>query len=201
MALAYLDPAAGVARGASSIRSDGLVAGSRAPLSGGTTPRRPVDLVAVARGFAASAAGIPELGDPEQRTWVLVAANDLFEAWAIGWPRGGRIELHDHGVSGGAVAVAAGALSETTVRATRPGVALISTHRIGVGEHRRFGPGYVHDLINDGDERAISVHVYGPRLTSMTYYRLDGQGRLGAVRTEQVPPVRPLDTTCGHDPS
>ncbi len=157
--------------------------------------------MAIAEGFAVSAPAIAELQDVTERTWVLLALTDLFEAWAIGWPPGGTIELHDHGNSRGAVVVADGALVETTVRSTTRGVALIGTHHIGTGDRRRFGPRYVHDLRNDGTEQAISVHVYGPRLTEMSYYELDGQGRLDMVRTEQVPTPGPFDTTSDHDPS
>jgi hypothetical protein len=200
MAFAYLDPAADIDV-PSPNRSDGLHAGSRAPLGSAAPARRQVDLLAIAEGFAPSAAGITELHGLCRRTWVLLAVTDLFEAWAIGWPPGGGIDLHDHGSSRGAVVVATGALTESTVRATEYGVAVISTHHLGVGEHREFGPRYVHDLSNDGAAAAISVHVYAPRLTTMTYYQLDRRGRLGPVHTEQVDPVGPFDTTSDHDPS
>jgi quercetin dioxygenase-like cupin family protein len=160
-----------------------------------------VDLLPIAEGFAMSAPAIPELRGIHERSWVLLAVTDLFEAWAIGWPPGGRIELHDHGLSKGAVVVVAGTLTETTVRSTHRGVALIGTHRVAAGDHRCFGPHYVHDLINDGDEPAISVHVYGPRLSTMSYYELTPSGRLDQVRTEEVPPVGPFDVTSNHDPS
>jgi predicted metal-dependent enzyme (double-stranded beta helix superfamily) len=148
-----------------------------------------------------SAPAVPEFQGLTERSWILLALTDLFEAWAIGWPPGGRIDLHDHGRSSGAVVVATGVLTETTVRSTERGVAVIGTHRLAAGEHRRFGPHYVHDLTNDGDQRAVSVHVYGPRLTTMSYYELEPQGRLGRVRTEEVPPVGPFDVTSFHDPS
>ncbi len=167
----------------------------------GLRPRRSVDLTAIAEGFAVSAAGIPELHDCADRTWVLLAVTDLFEAWAIGWPTGGKIDLHDHGPSSGAIVVASGTLTETTVRSDARGVAVIATQHIGPGMSRRFRPRYVHDLVNDGEQEAISVHVYGPRLSTMSYYRLDGSGRLGVVRTEAVPAVGPFDTTSEHDPS
>jgi hypothetical protein len=163
--------------------------------------RRQVDLLAIAQGFAVSAGDIKELHGLSERSWVLLAVTDLFEAWAIGWPPGGHIELHDHGLSNGAVTVARGTLTETTVRATSRGVALIGTHHIGPGEHRTFGPNYVHDLVNDGSTDAISVHVYGPKLTTMTYYEMDQFGRLGSTRTEEVTPIGPFDTTSVHDPS
>ena len=114
---------------------------------------------------------------------------------------GGRIELHDHGESSGAVVVASGTLTETTVRSTHHGVAMISSHYVEAGEHRCFGPRYVHDLINESDEPALSVHVYGPRLATMSYYEIQPGGRLNRVRTEDVPPVGPFDVTRAHDPS
>ena len=160
-----------------------------------------MDLLSIAEGFAVSAPAITELHGISERSWVLLAVTDLFEAWAIGWPPGGHIELHDHGRSRGAVVVAVGALTETTVRSTPHGVALIGTHRVAAGEHRCFGPHYVHDLINDGERPAVSVHVYAPRLTSMSYYELGPGGSLDRVRTDEVPPVGPFDATSDHDPS
>ncbi len=217
MAFAYPDPAA-VLRTTSLNCSEGLPAGPGVPPpptagapglptgSGDLDPapgrlRRRVDLLAIAEGFAVSAPAISELHGISERSWVLLAVTDLFEAWAIGWPPGGRIELHDHGRSRGAVVVAVGALTETTVRSTPHGVALIGTHRVAAGEHRCFGPHYVHDLINDGERPAVSVHVYGPRLTSMSYYELRPGGSLDRVRTDEVPPVGPFDATSDHDPS
>jgi predicted metal-dependent enzyme (double-stranded beta helix superfamily) len=200
MAFAYLDPAPDLSH-PSPDRFDGPPAGSRAHLSVETPTGWHLDLLAIAQGFALSAGGITELHGSPERTWVLLAVTDLFEAWAIGWPPGGTIELHDHGTSHGVMVVADGALTETAVRADRQGLAVISTHHVGIGEHRTFGPHYVHDLSNHGDERATSVHVYGPRLTTMTYFELDGNGSLRPVRTEAVAPVGPFDTTGAHDPS
>jgi hypothetical protein len=201
MAFAYLDPAAPLDTVPSPNCSEGSPVGPRALLPEMTAQRRQVDLLAIAEGFAVSAPAIAEIQGRGERSWVLLAVTDLFEAWAIGWPPGGKIELHDHGGSHGAVVVAGGSLTETTIRPTAAGVALIGTHQIGSGEHRRFGPGYVHDLINDGETEAVSVHVYGPRLTAMSYYELDPRGRLDVVRTEDVPPIGPFDTTSDHDPS
>jgi hypothetical protein len=72
---------------------------------------------------------------------------------------------------------------------------------VPTGGHRRFGPGYVHDLANDGQDDAVSVHVYGPKLTTMSYYGLDDHGRIGVVRSEVVPAIGPFDVTSDHDPS
>jgi hypothetical protein len=196
MAIAYPGPAADQDEVSSLVHSVGLPAGPGVPPS-----RRHVDLLAIAHGFASSAADIPELQGLTERTWILLAVTDLFEAWAIGWPPGGKIELHDHGNSSGAVVVAAGSLTESAVRATPEGVALIATRQVDAGQHRTFGPHYVHDLTNDHQEQAVSVHVYGPRLRTMTYYELDGRGRLGELSVEHLDPVGPFDTTAAHDPS
>jgi predicted metal-dependent enzyme (double-stranded beta helix superfamily) len=164
-------------------------------------PRRKVNLLAIAEGFAASAADLRDLQGLTDRQWVLLAATDLFEAWAIGWPPGGTIELHDHGGSQGAIVVASGTLTETTVRPSDRGVALVCARQIHQAEHRLFGPNYIHDIVNDSGEDAVSVHVYGPKLETMSYYRLGDRGRLDTVRTEFIEPVGPFDVTRNHDPS
>lgn len=41
------------------------------------------------------------------------------------------------------------------------------------GSSRQFGPHHIHRLLNAGQTRAVSVHVYGPALRTMTRYRLD----------------------------
>ncbi len=162
---------------------------------------RQVDLLAIAEGFAVSAGGITGLRGLDERAWILLATTDLFEAWAIGWPPGGRIDLHDHGPSHGALVVAEGVLTEVAVEADRRGAATRTARYLRPGDHRQFGSHYVHDVNNDGEVDAISVHVYGPRLTTMTYYELDRGGRPEAVRTEEIEPVGPFDTTGAHDPA
>ncbi len=77
----------------------------------------------------------------------------------------------------------------------------MTTHQVGAGEHRTFGARYIHDLNNLGHQDAVSVHVYGPRLASMTYYDLGPEGRLGIIGTEAIPPLGPFDVTADHDPS
>ena len=101
-----------------------------------------------------------------------MAGSDLFEAWVIAWPPGGSIELHDHGGSAGAVVVVAGELIETTVVSEPWGDVALESKGVGVGGSISFGGHNIHDVVNSGDAPAISVHVYAPRLNSMTYYRV-----------------------------
>lgn len=115
------------------------------------------------------------------RCWELLCECAEFEAWAIGWPPGGSIELHDHGGALGAVVVASGELIETRVCVRRGRVTSVVS-AIGLGESLELGPDCVHDVVNNGASAAVSVHVYSPRLTRMTYYRVRGDG-LDPVRT------------------
>ena len=79
----------------------------------------PVDLLATAQRLADSANSLPGMDDPYERCWRTIVANQHLEAWVVAWPVGGAIELHDHGDSAGAVVVARGTLSETSVRHRR----------------------------------------------------------------------------------
>jgi hypothetical protein len=136
----------------------------------------PDELVAIALGLAARAPAWPGMSEPSCRCWDLMGASDTLEAWVIAWPPGGSVELHDHGGSAGAVVVATGELVETSVVAQPSGGVALRTNTVGVGRSIRFAGHHVHDIVNAGEKPAISVHVYAPRLTSMTYYQLTEVG-------------------------
>lgn len=101
-----------------------------------------------------------------------MAVSSTVEAWVIAWPPGGAIELHDHGASAGAVVVAAGELVETSVVPQPSGGFVQRASTVRAGGSLRFAQRHIHDIVNMSAQAAISVHVYSPRLTSMTYYRL-----------------------------
>jgi cysteine dioxygenase type I len=140
------------------------------------------ELLAMAEGMAASALRWPGLADLTARRWELLAASATFEAWVIGWPPDGTIALHDHGDSSGAVVVAGGELVETLVTENADGSVSTSRRRMTAGTSWTMGRRHVHDIVNDGHRSAVSVHVYAPRLTSMTNYRIDG----GILRAEKT---------------
>jgi hypothetical protein len=129
------------------------------------------DHLAVARRYAERVDDWPFAPrfDPVQRWYKRLAGEDDFEVWALTWLPGQGTDLHDHGGSAGAFLVHTGELTEHTVSGQHQ---LIGA-TIGAGGGRRFGPRHVHQLVNNADTPAISVHVYGPRLTTMTRYRLD----------------------------
>ena len=99
-----------------------------------------------------------------------MAASQAFEAWVISWPPGGAIELHDHGGSSGAVVVAEGELVETAVAENWRGTLGTTRTVLPAWASVTFDRTHVHEIVNMGPDLAISVHVYAPRLTAMTYY-------------------------------
>ncbi len=142
----------------------------------------PDELLGIAVGLATRAPSWPGMTRPARRRWDLMARSDAIEAWVIAWPPGGAIELHDHGGSAGAVVVAVGELVETSIVSQPSGGVALRTTTIGVGGSLRFAGRHVHDIVNLGEVPAISVHVYAPRLSSMTYYRMtDGVLETGAT--------------------
>lgn len=125
-----------------------------------------------------------------ERWYEPLLADEHCEAWLLGWPAGEGIELHDHGDSSGALYVLEGTLRETFVGAsgwTRPGNHL--RHRLlGEGDVVEFGPEHIHDVVNGGERPALSIHVYSPRLRSMTFYENRPGRGLAPVRTRMSRP-------------
>ncbi len=99
----------------------------------------------------------------EERSWKLVARTPDFDAWLIAWPRGGKVELHDHGASSGAVSVIAGTLVEAVPWREDSGRLALVRHELRPGTTLEFGTGRVHDVTNESDEYTLSLHVYSPR--------------------------------------
>jgi predicted metal-dependent enzyme (double-stranded beta helix superfamily) len=128
------------------------------------------DHLAIAKHVAASPDDWPLAPrfNPQQR-WShrLECATD-FEVWLLTWLPGQGTDVHDHGGSAGAFTVVSGELTEETYSGGRAASALMSA---GVG--RRFGAHHVHRVVNLSPRPAVSIHVYGPGLTSMTRYRIE----------------------------
>jgi predicted metal-dependent enzyme (double-stranded beta helix superfamily) len=108
--------------------------------------------------------------DVTERAWRLVALAPDFDAWLIAWPGGGTVDLHDHGGSRGAVHVIGGSLTETIPWRDAAGRLTFAQRELHEGVTLAFGAGHVHDVRNESSSHALSLHVYSPPLTSMTYY-------------------------------
>jgi quercetin dioxygenase-like cupin family protein len=103
--------------------------------------------------------------DPDERYAVLVDRTPGQEVWLMSWLPGQETDLHDHGNAGGAFTIVSGELTE---HVHHRGV----THRLGVGQSRVFGPGYSHEVRNDGADPAVSIHVYRAVRTMRTMEQL-----------------------------
>jgi hypothetical protein len=141
-------------------------------------PRRgalgPVALLDLLQDYVAETASFLPLARPDldERRYDLLESADDFEIWAIHWPQGQGLELHDHGGAAGALWVVEGSLEEHYIGAD----ANVGRRSIGAGAGAAFGPSYVHDVLNVETTPATSIHAYSPALESMTFYRRDGRG-------------------------
>ncbi|MER7642087.1 MULTISPECIES: cysteine dioxygenase family protein [unclassified Streptomyces] len=123
-------------------------------------PATVAEFVGLARSVAADRAQWEHLVeyDATTRWYHRLSTGPGYEVWLLSWVPGQGSGLHDHGRSSGVLTVLDGTLTERTERGTRA---------LGAGAQRVFAPGYVHEVVNDTLEPAISLHVYFPGLTEM----------------------------------
>jgi predicted metal-dependent enzyme (double-stranded beta helix superfamily) len=121
-----------------------------------------------------------------------LAEHAEYEVWLLTWLPGQGTDLHDHGGSAGAFHVLSGSLTEDTLlsdlseETVAPGAPpRIIARELGEGTGRRFGTRHIHRITNRSGRPAISIHVYGPALTTMTRYRI-GTGGLDVVTVEKA---------------
>jgi predicted metal-dependent enzyme (double-stranded beta helix superfamily) len=109
--------------------------------------------------------------DPARRWYHRVHTSADHEVWLLTWLPGQATDLHDHGPSAGAFVVVSGELTEQSYADESP-----RSMRLAAGDGREFARGHVHRVANLTDIPAVSVHVYGPRLYTMTRYQVvDGR--------------------------
>ena len=135
-------------------------------------------LADIALGYAADPHAWPvrPCFDPEQRWYHRISRTHDHEAWLLTWLPGQGTDLHDHGGSSGAITVLSGSLTEDSVTTPAGGPARIVGRELGEGAGRRFGSRHVHRITNRSSRPAVSIHVYGPALSTMTRYRLGFEG-------------------------
>jgi hypothetical protein len=141
--------------------------------------------------------------DPLDRWHTRLPGGAYADVWLISWTTDQAAELHDHGGSLGALTVVRGTLTEHRwLPTTRP--PRLVGRGLPAGTSVGFPVGYVHDVVNAGPERALSVHAYSPPLTAMSYYQVDDAGALRRTRTlltadpepRVQPPTRPAPTSA-----
>jgi len=117
--------------------------------------------------------------NPVDRWYHRLAEAADHEVWLLTWLPGQGTEIHDHGGSAGAFQVVSGSLTEDTViadAATSGRPPRIVARELGAGVGRRFGARHIHRITNRSGRPAVSVHVYGPALRTMTRYRIGAAG-------------------------
>jgi hypothetical protein len=152
--------------------------GGRPPLPSNRVEGRaglgPLELLDVLQDYVTEMAGLLPAATPglTERQYELLELTDELEIWAIHWPQGRGLELHDHGGSVGALWVVSGTLEEHYVEAHRT----TARRTLAAGGGAAFGPTYIHDVVNAQPAPATSVHAYSPPMPSMTFYRSEAQG-------------------------
>lgn len=111
---------------------------------------------------------------PDRRWYHRLAVAPDHEVWLLTWLPGQSTDLHDHGGSAGAFHVLAGTLTEEVVTEGR--TPRITAREWDEGAGHRFGSRHIHRIGNRSTGPAISIHVYGPALTTMTRYRVRPDG-------------------------
>ncbi len=119
--------------------------------------------------------------DRESRWWLLLFRNPAYEVKLLTWEDDQSSDWHDHGGSSGAFAVTNGVLLER--HRSEDHVSVVSGH-FGVGQFGTFGPDYVHDIMHEAGKPAVSIHVYSPPLSGLTFYDRTG---FGFVAKEFIP--------------
>jgi hypothetical protein len=104
----------------------------------------------------------------ERRRCVRLVETPLYEAWLIAWRPTSELRLHDHGGSIGVVRVAEGELAEAYTDALRRRP--LRSHRILAGHDFMVPPSRIHEVWNPEHGTAISIHVYSPPLSAMTFF-------------------------------
>ncbi|MBT2390521.1 cysteine dioxygenase family protein [Streptomyces sp. ISL-1] len=123
-------------------------------------PATVADFVGLARSIAADRAQWANLVqyDTTSRWYHRLRTGPGYEVWLLSWVPGQGSGLHDHGLSSGVLTVLDGELTERGEQASRS---------LAAGAQRVFAPGYVHEVVNDSLEPAVSLHIYYPGLTEM----------------------------------
>lgn len=123
-------------------------------------PATVADFVGLARSIADDRAQWAHLVqyDTTTRWYHRLHTGPGYEVWLLSWVPGQGSGLHDHGLSSGVLTVLDGELTERTEQTSRS---------LAAGAQRVFAPGYVHEVVNDSLEPAVSLHIYYPGLTDM----------------------------------
>ena len=134
----------------------------------------------------ASNASFEEIPDPlpGERNSTRVVCSESHDIWLIRWGAGSGTELHDHGDSAGALYVVGGELVEHRPNPAGRGRPLRRVVR--ALDDRPMAPSHIHEIANESDTVATSVHVYSPPLATMHHFDFSPDSELRIIRRDVI---------------
>ena len=151
--------------------------------------------------FANAIAARPQLWnqlvhhDPSQRTYEQLLRDEHLDVWLICWSHDHDTGFHDHDLSAGAVAVAAGAVREERLVLGRPVDAPIA-RTVEAGASFEFGASDIHRVLHAGGEPAVTIHAYSPPLVRMGSYTVEPTGQLRRHAVSYEEELRQMDVAA-----
>jgi hypothetical protein len=146
-------------------------------------PPRLLAAIAIDHAFAADFGMVAE-PEPGERTSVRVYLGETHDIWLIRWGIDSGTALHDHGGSAGALYVARGQLVERRPNPT--GVGRPLRREMHTFDHRPMASSHVHEVANESNRVAASIHVYSPPLETMQHYELTNESAPRAMHRETI---------------
>jgi predicted metal-dependent enzyme (double-stranded beta helix superfamily) len=125
---------------------------------------------------------------PDARTYEQLHRDDHVAVWLICWMNDHDTGFHDHDLSAGALAVAAGAVQEERLVLGGPPVSRV----LSTGQSLSFGASDIHRVSHAGAQPAVTLHAYSPPLWRMGAYEVAEGGTLQRHSLSYAEELRPL---------
>ena len=127
--------------------------------------------------------------DRAARCYSELMRNDDVAAWLICWMDEQDTGFHDHDLSAGAVAVAAG-----SVREDRLALGAAPRSRVvDAGDAFSFSAADIHRVQHEPGTDAVTIHAYSPPLWRMGAYEVRADGSLRRHAMSYAEELRPLE--------
>ena len=133
--------------------------------------------------------------DPDHRTYAELVRDEHLDVWLLCWSRDHDTGFHDHDLSAGAVAVAAGAVREERLVLGRPVDSPIA-RTARAGSSFSFGASDIHRVLHAGEGPAVTIHAYSPPLLRMGSYSVEESGQLRRFAVSYEDELRQMDAAA-----
>ncbi len=134
--------------------------------------------------------------DPGRRTYKELLRDEHLDVWLLCWSFDHDTGFHDHDLSAGAVAVAAGQVREERLVLGRP-IGQPIGRTAGAGSSFHFNASDIHRVLHAGDGPAVTVHAYSPPLLRMGSYTVEPSGQLRRHAVSYETELRQLGAAAG----